>query len=142
MSDSYQMPANETQIAAEWDRILVARLTAHLCPHFIGDKAGCVKAWEKMQAAVRCLYGAKHGSVTADWCNLMVVTSLVRDIQAQCKDLDHALEILRLLRFTINWQYQPGIQNKAPYEDYLRLACSSGALVGLQLLNFFPEIGG
>lgn len=119
----------DTQARAEWDRILDARLLTELAPHFIKDKAGAVECLAQVRAAIECLYdGNIDGWVTASWREVALIMRLVNEIQAQCADKDHALEVLRLVGFTLEWQYQPGVQGKAPYEGYLRVVSANPPL--------------
>src|SRR5262245_44723440 len=101
------MEQEDLQLRAEIDRTLVAHLITQMGPQFRKDRAGCMRCWEQMQAAIKALYGHDlDAQISGRAPEVMLVTMLVRDIQAQCHDLAHALEILELLRFTIDWQYQ------------------------------------
>ncbi len=109
---------DDLQAGAEWDRILVCRLVSHLAPHFIGNPAGAFAILQQMRAAVECLYDGDHeGAVTDKWRNVVLVVRLVRDVQGQCLDKAHALEVLQQLEYALNWQYQPGVQDRNHYND-------------------------
>ncbi|HEU0063224.1 MAG TPA: hypothetical protein VFR19_25325 [Hyphomicrobiaceae bacterium] len=106
-----QQHKSDGQLKAEWDRFRATELKQLIYPQS-PVLADALKVLEQLHLGIECLYAAEEacGQVTASWRAMMLICRCLSELQAYCSDKQHALEILRLLRIELKFQYQEGVQ--------------------------------